>query len=84
MDNQLHKETNAQGVHGRKTTIFELAGTSRLLIENHYGIACYDTGSIRVCTSFGTAQITGKNLTFDFVTKFRLMICGAITDICLT
>lgn len=65
---------------GSMKTACEIVGKNRLLIENHYGILGYSMCCIHVRTEYGSIQIHGNNLCFDFMSKTRLLIKGDITE----
>lgn len=65
----------------REKTILELTGNSRLLVENHLGIQCYGSSVIRIRTDFGLLLITGDEMCFEFMSKYRLLIQGKISEI---
>lgn len=65
---------------GSMKTACEIIGKNRLLIENHYGILGYSMCCIHVRTEYGSIQILGNNLCFDFMSRTRLLIKGDITD----
>lgn len=69
---------------GSTKTACETIGNNRLLIENHYGILGYSMCCIRVRTDYGSMQINGEHLCFDFMSRTRLLIKGTIMGMKLT
>lgn len=61
-----------------KVPIVELAGQSRLLIENHQGVLGYSLEEIRVKVSYGCVCITGCDLQLMQLSKEQLVICGRV------
>ena len=61
--------------------IVEIAGESRVLIENHQGVAAYGTGRILVNVKFGTISICGSNLEMLHMTKEQLVVHGRIDTV---
>lgn len=58
--------------------IVELAGQSRVLIENHQGVLGYSLEEIRVKVSYGCICVTGRNLRLMQMSKEQLVICGRV------
>lgn len=61
--------------------IVEIAGESRVLIENHQGVAAYGTERILVNVKFGMISICGCNLEMLHMTKEQLVIHGRIDTV---
>ncbi len=61
--------------------IVEIAGTQRVLIENHKGIAEYRDDQILVKVPFGTVCVCGYKLEILRMTKEQLIICGCIHSV---
>ncbi len=66
---------------GSIKTACEIVGKNRLIIENHFGILSYNLCCIHVRTEYGSMQILGDSLSFDFMSRTRLLIKGNVTDI---
>lgn len=64
-------------------SVVEIAGTNRLLIENHGGILGYDHCSITVKVRFGCVQVCGCNLQIRRMSREQLIICGRIDSVSL-
>ena len=64
--------------------ILEIAGTERLLIENHQAVTGYSCDSICVKVNYGSISICGSNLIITKMTKGQLVICGNIHSVHLT
>lgn len=61
-----------------KSTLAEIVGYSRLLVENHAGIVTYSTTEIQVKVSFGKICVYGTNLSFSKIARDQLIITGCI------
>ena len=64
--------------------IVELAGCSRLLVENHRGVTQYSTEQIGIKMKYGLLTVCGCRLTLEHMTKVKLVITGDINSIFLT
>lgn len=56
----------------------ELAGSGRVLIENHQGVSEYGEARISIRVKYGQLRVIGENLTLQCVKKHQLIICGII------
>lgn len=63
--------------------IVELAGSRRVLIENHLGVTQYSRETIGVKMKYGEIQINGCGLTLEQMTRVKLVVTGRIDGICL-
>lgn len=63
--------------------IVELAGSHRVLVENHLGVIQYSTEKIGIKMKYGQMQICGCGLTLEQMTKVKLIVTGRIDGICL-
>lgn len=63
--------------------IVELAGSHRVLVENHLGVIQYSTEKIGIKMRYGQLQINGCGLTLEHMTKVKLIVTGRIDGICL-
>ena len=61
--------------------IIEIAGESRILIENHQGVAAYGRERILINVKFGTVCVCGCRLEMIHMTKEQLVICGRIDSV---
>lgn len=61
--------------------IVELAGDSRVLIEQHSGVTEYSREQISVRVRYGTICICGCNLELALMTRQQLVIIGKINCI---
>lgn len=61
--------------------IVELAGDSRVLIENHRGIVQYSQEQIGVRVKYGKLLVCGCSLHLSCMTRERLVIHGRIKEI---
>ena len=66
-----------------RRSLVELIEDSRVLIENHNGIASYNKKSIHVKASFGIVAVSGEGMELASMTKNQLVICGCISGITL-
>lgn len=63
--------------------IVELAGSHRVLVENHLGVTQYSTEKIGIKMKYGQMQISGCGLMLAHMTRVKLIITGRIDGICL-
>lgn len=63
--------------------IVELAGSHRVLVENHLGVTQYSTERIGIKMNYGEMQINGCGLILEQMTKVKLVVTGRIDGICL-
>ena len=61
--------------------IVELAGDHRLLIENHSGIADYDSEQVSVKVRYGELCVCGFGMEITRMTKDQLVISGIINSV---
>ena len=64
------------------TSLVEIVGDTRVLIENHKGVTSYDKKNIRIKTTFGILSVTGEDLELACMSKHQLVITGCV--ICLS
>ena len=65
----------------QKLPIIELAGHSRVLVENHMGVLSYSLEEIQMKVSFGKLQINGCSLKIMQLSKEQMVICGQIESV---
>lgn len=63
--------------------LVEIAGDSRVLVENHSGVTSYSCAEIRVKVRFGLLCICGNSLRLAKMTRNQLVITGRIDSISL-
>lgn len=63
--------------------IVELAGSHRVLVENHLGVTHYSTEKIGIKMKYGQIEICGCGLTLEHMTRVKLIVTGRIDGICL-
>lgn len=63
--------------------LVEIAGTGRVLIENHMGVTQYEKETIRVKTRYGGICISGQELVLSGMTRGKLEIKGRIHGVTL-
>ena len=61
--------------------IVELAGDSRILIENHKGVVEYGTEKISIKVPYGLLCVCGREMELAKMTKDQLVINGKIGSI---
>lgn len=61
--------------------IVEIAGDTRVLVENHRGVYEYTPERVGVHVRFGRLQVCGCNLHLTHMSKVRLIICGRIQGV---
>ncbi len=63
--------------------IVELAGSQRVLIENHYGVTAYCLTQVNVKMKYGQVQVCGGSLMLEHMSRAKLVITGRIDGITL-
>ncbi len=63
--------------------IIEIAGSNRVLIENHVGILGYSPDEIQIKVSYGAICVTGCDLKLLEISHDQLIIKGQIDRILL-
>ncbi|MBR4017434.1 MAG: YabP/YqfC family sporulation protein [Oscillospiraceae bacterium] len=63
--------------------IIEIAGSNRVLIENHMGILGYSMDEIQIKVSYGSICVTGSNLQLLEISQDQLIIKGQIDKMLL-
>lgn len=63
--------------------IVEIAGTGRLLIENHGGVLSYSNDCITAKVRFGCIQVCGCALQIRRMSREQLIISGRIDSVTL-
>lgn len=84
--NILQKLTEGVDLPGEsipKMPLVELAGDSRVLIENHGGVCEYGTERIRVKLSYGQICICGSGMELARMNQEQLVISGRIDTVTL-
>lgn len=61
--------------------VVEIAGDSRVLIENHLGILEYGYERVTVKLDYGRLYICGNHLTMAQMTKHQVVIRGIIQSV---
>ena len=64
-------------------SLVELAGDSRVLIENHRGVTEYSRCRIGATVSFGRVLVCGENLELARMTQRQLVITGRVEGVTL-
>lgn len=64
-------------------SLIEIAGESRVLIENHFGVSAYSREKIVVKVKFGAVSVCGCSLEMMRMTKEQLIIRGRIDAVTL-
>lgn len=65
------------------TSLVEIYGYRRVLIENHKGVSMYGCKEICVKVSYGQLRICGSGLELARMTKQQLVITGQIDSLLL-
>lgn len=63
--------------------LIEIAGDSRVLIENHFGVKEYTREQICVMVKFGLVKICGCGLELSRMTREQLVVSGQIHSVSL-
>ena len=61
--------------------LVEIAGSGRVLIENHRGVICYGTEQIQVRVNYGQISVMGSGLELARMSRVRLVITGKIHSV---
>ena len=64
-----------------KVPLVELAGSGRVLIENHIGVLSYSQEEIAVRVCYGWLQVTGQNMKLAEMRREQMVITGQIDGI---
>lgn len=80
---QLSAGTNLAEVPIPGQPIVEIAGTHRILIENHFGVCAYSSEKIVVKVRYGTVIVCGGGLKLIKMSKVQLIIQGQIDSVLL-
>lgn len=63
--------------------LIEIAGTNRVYVENHKGVALYTDTEIHVKVKYGYVRFCGCKLSLSCISKEYLMITGKIDAVYL-
>lgn len=63
--------------------IVELAGSRRVLVENHLGVTEYSPERVGIKMKYGQVHVCGCGLRLEHMTKIKLIITGQIDGISL-
>lgn len=63
--------------------LVEIAGQSRVLIENHRGVCCYGREEIRVRVNYGQIAVTGCRLELARMNRETVVVTGHIDSVTL-
>jgi len=77
----LQKLSDETDVIWPGVTLIELVEDSRILIENHFGVAEYSPVRMRINTTYGQVIIYGRCLDLQRMTKDQLVIRGTVNCI---
>ena len=64
-------------------SLVEIAGESRVLIENHKGVTVYECNAVHVRVSFGELCVCGSELEVVRMSRCQLVITGHIDCVTL-
>jgi len=78
--NKLHLLTD-KAKELSKLPLVELAGTDRVLIENHMGVLSYSLEEIEIKVTYGKLSVTGSNLKLMQMNREQMVINGKIEKI---
>lgn len=76
---RIAQQTQDQLLPGQ--CLVELAGTGRVLIENHRGVRAYSRECILVKVDFGCVRVWGSCLELAKMTREQLVILGRIEGV---
>lgn len=77
----FHRIAEDMDVPAPALPLIEIAGTGRVLIENHGGVTGYGRDCIRVRVKYGQICISGGSLEIAKMTKDQLVISGCIQEV---
>lgn len=80
---RLSRELELEGEPVPGQSLIEIAGDSRILVENHAGVMGYSRDCICVKLKTGTAEICGHSLELSRMTREQLVISGKIDAVTL-
>ena len=83
MLDQLTKYVDLPAENLSGTSVVELAGDSRVLVEKHKGVCVCGQNKICVNVCYGTVTVYGTLLEIVFMSKHQLIIKGKISGISL-
>lgn len=78
MIDRFAKITDLPGEPLPGVPLIELSGDSRVLIENHCGVIEYGCNEICIKVCYGKIAVRGNLLKLAIMTKYQLVITGAI------
>jgi len=81
--NRLTDESEFSAIPILGLPVIEIAGDSRILIENHFGVKEYENNKIVVKVKYGFIDICGDCLKMKKMTKEQLIISGKIDCVSL-
>lgn len=61
--------------------LVELAGSERILIENHKGIGQYGRECIVIKMAYGQLKVSGSNMELAQITRQQLVISGKVASL---
>ena len=61
-----------------KVPLVELAGQTRVLVENHIGVLGYSQNEVQIKVSYGKVVVSGSNLCFAQINRDQIVITGQI------
>jgi len=65
----------------QKVPLLEIAGQSRVLLENHLGVLGYSPNEIQVKVSFGRIKVDGDKMELIQMNREQLVIKGMIYSV---
>ena len=63
--------------------LIEIAGESRVLIENHCGVTVYSCNEIKIRVSYGYVCLVGRGLQLAHMSRHRVTVVGVIEKVVL-
>ena len=80
---QLLNELELEGENLPGSSLVEIAGNQRVLVEKHFGVKEYTRERIRVAVSFGCVDVCGRCLELCHMNREQIIITGQINGITL-
>lgn len=65
------------------TSLVEIVGDKRVLIENHRGVTSFNKKNIHIKTTYGMLIVAGDGLELACMSKQKLVITGCIASVTL-
>ena len=78
---ELTQTIREKGNIHQPSTLVEVLGTRRILVEHHHGIVGYGSEEIQVAASYGILRVSGADLRLCCMNREQVFISGQIYGI---